>query len=78
MYARREEAWRPLNRQRVAAFLRAFSAVLCGDGKWAHRLQVVTHRMMKKTLVQAASSPGLQPLGVYDDEWMWPITLTTF
>ena len=33
MYARREEAWRPLTRQRVAAFLRLFF-LFRGDGKW--------------------------------------------
>ena len=35
MYERREEAWRPLTRQRVEAFLRYVCTVLCGAGEWA-------------------------------------------
>ena len=49
MYERQEEAWRPLNRRRVAAFTRLF--VLCFvELENGLQLQPVTYRMLKKTL----------------------------
>ena len=49
MYERREEAWRPLTRQRVAAFLRLF--ILCFvELENGLPLQALTYRMLKKKL----------------------------
>ena len=51
MYERREEARRPLNKQRVAAFIRLF--MLCFvEVENGVSLQRDTYRMLKKTLVQ--------------------------
>ena len=47
MYERREEAWRPLNKDRVAAFLRLF--LLCFvELENGLPLHPFTYRMMKK------------------------------
>jgi len=49
MYARREEAWRPLNKHRVAAFVRSF--LMCFvETENGRQLHPVTYKMMKKTL----------------------------
>ena len=49
MYERREEAWRPLTRQRVEAFIRLF--LLCFvDTENDLPLEPVTYRMLKRNL----------------------------
>ena len=49
MYARREEAWRPLNRQRVEAFIRLF--LLCFvEPENGRPLQPVTYHRLKRAL----------------------------
>ena len=49
MYARREESWRPLTRQRVEAFLRLF--LLCFvEPENGLPLQAVTYRNLKRVL----------------------------
>jgi len=77
MYARREEAWRPLNKHRVAAFIRLF--LLCfvevenGNG-----LQAVTYKMLKKTLVKRIIPFIYKRLVFTMDEAYWPVTLEHF
>ena len=77
MYERREEAWRPLNRHRVAAFLRLF--LLCFvETENGRPLQPVTYRMMKKTLCKRII-PWIDRLLVCTmNEWMWPISMNDF
>ena len=77
MYARREEAWRPLTRQRVAAFIRLF--MLCFvEMENGLPLQQVTYRMLKKTLVQRIIPWIYNRLVFTMDESRWPITLEQF
>ena len=77
MYQRREEAWRGLTRERVAAFLRLF--VLCFvELENGLPLQQLTYRMLKKKLVKRVI-PWIHFRLVYtmDERW-WPITLGQF
>jgi len=54
MYERREEAWRPLNKYRVAAFIRLF--LMCFvDVENGRPLHSVTYKMLQKTLIPASS-----------------------
>ena len=77
MYARREEAWRPLNKQRVAAFIRLF--VLCFvSTENGLQLHPITYKMMKKTLVRRIS-PWIYKWLVFSmEERYWPISLEHF
>ena len=77
MYERREEAWRPLNKDRVAAFLRLF--FLCFvELENGRPLQAVTYRMMKKCLVKRII-PWMQNRLVWTTiERYWPMTLPQF
>ena len=77
MYARREEAWRPLTRQRVAAFLRLM--ILCFvETENGRPLQAVTCRLLKKSLVQKVI-PWIHNHLVWTTmERYWPITLPQF
>ena len=77
MYARREEAWRPLTRQRVAAFLRLF--VLCFvETENGRPLQSVTYRLLKKTL-RKRIIPWIHNRLVWTtNDPYWPITLAQF
>jgi len=77
MYARREEAWRPLTRQSVAAFLRLF--ILCfvelGNGLL---LQRETYKLLKKALVKRII-PWIHNRLVWTmDERFWPMSLQQF
>ena len=77
MYQRREEAWRGLTRERVAAFLRLF--VLClVELENGLPLQQLTYRMLKKKLVKRVI-PWIHFRLVYtmEERW-WPITLAQF
>ena len=50
MYERREEAWRPLNKYRVEAFLRLF--LMCFvDVENGRQLHPVTYKMLKRALI---------------------------
>jgi len=77
MYQRREEAWRPLNKQRVAAFIRLL--MLCfvelENGLALHR---DTYQMMKKTLVKRIIPWIYRRLVFTMNEDHWPITLAQF
>ena len=77
MYARREESWRPLTRQRVAAFLRLF--VLCFvELENGRPLQSLTYKMLKKALVKRII-PWIHNRLVWTTmETYWPITLRQF
>ena len=77
MYARREEAWRPLNKYRVAAFLRLF--VLCFvETENGCPLQSVTYKLLKKTLVKRIIPWIHNRLVWTTNDRYWPITLAQF
>jgi len=74
MYERREEAWRPLNKHRVAAFIRLF--LMCFvEVENGHQLHPVTYKMLKKTLVKRIIPFIYKRLVFTMDEAYWPITL---
>ena len=77
MYERREEAWRPLNRRRVAAFLHLFFLcfVYTENGL---PLESLTYRMMKKKLVRRIIPWIYKWLVFTMDEQYWPISLEHF
>ena len=77
MYERREEAWRPLNKQRVAAFIRLF--LLCFvEVENGRGLQAVTYKMLKKALVKRIIPFIYKRLVFTMDEAYWPLTLEQF
>jgi len=77
MYAKREEGWRPLTRQRVAAFIRLF--VLCFvEVENGLRFHPVTYQMMQKTLVKRIIPWIYNRLIFAMDKSTWPITLEQF
>ena len=77
MYARREEAWRGLNKQRVAAFIRMF--ILCFvESENGHQLHPVTYKLLKKTLVKRIIPWICKWLVFTMDEFYWPITRGQF
>ena len=80
MYERREEAWRPLNRYRVAAFIRLF--ILClVETENGHRLGCVhptVEKMLKNTLAKRIIPFICRRLVYTMDESMWIISLPHF
>ena len=77
MYQRREEAWRGLTRQRVAAFLRLF--VLCFvETENGLPLETVTYQMLKRKLVKGVIPWIYNRLVFTIYEQYWPITLQQF
>ena len=77
MYERREEAWRSLNKDRVAAFLRLF--LLCFvELENGLPLHPITYRKLKKCLVKRII-PWIHFRLVYtmEERW-WPIILAQF
>ena len=77
MYTRREETCRPLNKHRVAAFIRLF--MLCFVyGENGRGLQPVTYKMLKKALVKRIIPWIYRRLVWTMDEAYWPITLEEF
>ena len=77
MYERREEAWRPLTRQRVAAFIRLF--MLCFvETENGLPLQRDTYQRLKKALVKRIIPWIYNRLVFTMDEGQWPITLEQF
>jgi len=77
MYERREEAWRPLNRRRVAAFIRLFMLcfVYTENGLQLH---AITYKMLKKKLVKKVIPWICKWLVFSMEEERWPITLADF
>ena len=77
MYARREELWRGLSRQRVAAFLRMFMLCLV-ERENGLFLERDTYKMLKKTLVKRIVPWICKWLVFSMEERYWPITLVDF
>ena len=77
MYQRREESWRPLNRQRVEAFIRLF--LLCFvESENGLPLQPVTYRRLKRSLAQRII-PWIERWVVPTmEERYWPISVGLF
>ena len=77
MYARREEAWRPLNRQRVEAFIRLF--LLCFvEPENGRPLQPVTYRRLKRALAHRIIPWIERRLVLTREERFWPISRGMF
>ena len=77
MYERREEAWRPLNKYRVAAFLRLF--LMCFvDIENGRPLHPVTYKMLQKTLITRIIPFICRRLVYTMDETFWIISLSHF
>ena len=77
MYARREEAWRPLNRQRVEAFIRLF--LLCFvEPENGLRLQAVTYRRLKRALTHRIIPFIERRIIPTREEKYWPISMRLF
>ena len=77
MYQRREEAWRPLNKYRVAAFLRLF--FLCFvEVENGLPLHPVTYKMLQKTLITRIIPFICRRLVYTMDETFWIISLPHF
>ena len=80
VHERREEAWRPLNKHRVAAFIRMF--VLClVDTENGHRRGFVHPeivKMMHKTLITRIIPFICRCLAYTMDEFFWIISLEDF
>ena len=78
MYERREETWRPLNRDRVVAFIRLFLLYLVEWENGVGRPHPETVRSLKKALVRRVI-PWIQNHLVWTTrERYWPITLQQF
>jgi len=80
MYERREETWRPLNRRRVAAFIRLFllSMVYRENGHRHGRQHPFTTKLLKKALMKRVIPFIYRWLVFTMDEAYWPITLEQF
>ena len=77
MYARREEAWRPLTRQRVEAFLRLF--LLCFvDTENGRPLHSLTYSMLKRTLADRIIPWIERRIVPTREERFWPINMGLF
>ena len=77
MYARREESWRPLNRQRVEAFLRLF--LLCFvEPENGLPLQAVTYRNLKRVLTHRIIPFIERRIVATMEERYWPISMRLF
>ena len=77
MYERREEAWRPLNKYRVAAFIRLF--LMCFvDVENGPPLHPVTYKMLQKTLITRIIPFICRRLVYTMDETFWIISLPHF
>ena len=77
MYERREEAWRPLNKYRVAAFLRLF--FLCFvEVENGLPLHPVTYKMLQKALITRIIPFICRRIVATMDETFWIISLANF
>ena len=77
MYARREEAWRPLNKYRVAAFLRLF--IMCFvEVENGLQLHPITYKMLKRTLITRIIPFICRRLVYTMDEAFWIISFSDF
>ena len=77
MYERREESWRPLNRQRVEAFIRLF--LLCFvEPENGLPLHPVTYRRLKRALAQRIIPWMEFRIAPTREEKYWPISMRLF
>ena len=77
MYERREESWRPLNRQRVEAFIRLF--LLCFvQPENGLPLQPVTYRRLKRALANRIIPWMECRIIPTREERYWPISMRLF
>ena len=77
MYERREEAWRPLNRQRVEAFIRLF--LLCFvEPENGLPLQAGTYRRLKRALTHRIIPFIERRIVPTREEKYWPISMRMF
>ena len=77
MYERREESWRPLNRQRVEAFLRLF--LLCFvEPENGLPLQPVTYQRLKRALANRIIPFIERRIVATMEERYWPISMRMF
>ena len=77
MYQRREESWRPLNRQRVEAFLRLF--LLCFvESENGLPLQPGSYHRLKRALADRIIPWIERWVGVTREERYWPISMRLF
>ena len=77
MYERREEAWRPLNRRRVEAFIRLF--LLCFvEAENGRPLQPVTYRRLKRALTHRIIPFIERRIVPTREERFWPISMALF
>ena len=80
MHERQEQAWRPLNRYRVASFLRLF--ILClvelENGHRVGRVHPTVEKMLKKTLAKRIIPFICRRLVYTMDESAWIISLPHF
>ena len=80
MHERREEAWRPLNRWRVASFIRLF--ILClvelENGHRVGRVHPTVEKMLKKTLAKRIIPFICRRLVYTMDESTWMISMEEF
>ena len=80
MYERREETWRRLNRDRVAAFVELFllSMVCVENAHRRGRQHPITRKMLNKTLVRRII-PWICLNRIWTmDESQWPMTMEHF
>ena len=77
MYQRREESWRPLNRQRVEAFIRLF--LLCFvEPENGQPLQAGTYRRLKRALTHRIIPFIERRIVPTREERFWPISMALF
>ena len=80
MHEQREEAWRPLNKHRVASFIRLF--ILClvelENGHRVGRVHPTVEKMLKKTLAKRIIPFICRRLVYTMDESTWMITVEQF
>ena len=77
MYERREESWRPLNRQRVEAFIRLF--LLCFvEPENGLPLHPVTYRNLKRVLTHRIIPFIERRIVPTREEKYWPISMRLF
>ena len=77
MYERREESWRPLNRQRVEAFLRLF--LLCFvEPENGLPLHAVTYQRLKRALANRIIPFIERRIVATREEKYWPISMALF
>ena len=77
MYERREESWRPLNRQRVEAFIRLF--LLCFvEPENGLPLHAVTYQKLKGALANRIIPFIERRIVATREEKYWPISMALF